>query len=239
MKTAIALATYYLAIGMIIIFAGVIVFKLMFWPPCTTTGRECVVDGWSVAGLAGTVLAVSSTILALFGAIAVAAWWTGLEKRVSEQVDTNLKAQTKNINSQVNTILSHQKAEVQKSFDILNNDFARFTVSFITSFPPWIVDEWAVTALDATKTVDIAKFMVFKYLEYIDRLITSDSLERSESSAYLTQLHAPSLEPMYYWNAALRWQKVVWQYEHQEPDLVKQVNEKINSYKTSIGTWRQ
>ncbi len=90
MKTRTFIAVYYLAICFLGLCAGVIIFKLMFWPPCTPSGPKdtiCIVDGWSVAGLAGTVLGLAGTVLALLGAFAVATWWTGLDKRVSELVN--------------------------------------------------------------------------------------------------------------------------------------------------------
>ena len=90
MKARILIAVYYLAIVFLALCAGVIIFKLMFWPPCTPSGPKdtiCIVDGWSVAGLAGTVLGLAGTVLALLGAFAVATWWTGLDKRISELVN--------------------------------------------------------------------------------------------------------------------------------------------------------
>jgi len=88
MRTRIAIALYYVAIGLLVVFTGVIVYKLMFWPPCTQTGPTngvCAVDGWSLAGLAATVMGIAATVLTLLGTVAVAAWWTGLDKRVSDQ----------------------------------------------------------------------------------------------------------------------------------------------------------
>ena len=98
-----ALVIYYLAIGCLVLLVGVIIVKLSFWPSCTITGpvpqnglpSVVCVDGWSIAGLAATILGVSATILTLIGALAVAAWWTGLENRVdtrvTEQVDELFK----------------------------------------------------------------------------------------------------------------------------------------------------
>ncbi len=62
----------------------------MFWPPCTPTGTKdttCIVDGWSVAGLAATITGLAGTVLALLGAFAVAAWWTNLDARVEQHVN--------------------------------------------------------------------------------------------------------------------------------------------------------
>ncbi len=86
MQTKIALAFYYLSISLLVACSLVIVIKLIFWPPCTQMGNTCVIDPWSVAGLAATILGVAATILAVLGAVAVAAWWTSLNERVNNQV---------------------------------------------------------------------------------------------------------------------------------------------------------
>src|SRR6266568_4242533 len=78
MKTKFALAFYYISIGFLTACAVVIVIKLIFWPPCTQTGNTCVIDAWSAAGLEGSILGVSATMLAILGAVAVAGWWTSL-----------------------------------------------------------------------------------------------------------------------------------------------------------------
>lgn len=121
MKTKFALAFYYLAIGLLTACAIVVVVKLIFWPPCTQTGNTCVIDPWSVAGLAATILGVAGTILAVLGAVAVAAWWTSLNDRVidqvNKQVDKLVPAQvltlvTKLVPTQVTNLYNTQKAEV-------------------------------------------------------------------------------------------------------------------------------
>ena len=81
--TRIAITTYYLAICVFLILLGTVVFKLTFWPVCTGVSA-C--DGWTVAGLAGAILGVSAVFLGILGAIAVAAWWANLEKRVQDHV---------------------------------------------------------------------------------------------------------------------------------------------------------
>src|SRR6266516_4729875 len=132
MKTKIALAFYYIAIGFLVACAVVIVDKLIFWPPCTQTKTTCVIDPWSTAGLAGTVLAVSATVLAILGAVAVAAWWTSLNATVTERVKKLYKKQQREVNTQVDTLLADQREKVdgqlegfQKAFQPLE---ARVTI---------------------------------------------------------------------------------------------------------------
>src|SRR5258708_2171063 len=115
LKTAVATTAYYIAIVALVALLSVIVFKLMFWPPCTiNTQHECVVDGWSVAGLAGTVLGVGATLLAILGAVAVAAWWTGLNK----QVDARVNGQ---VQGRVNEMLEEQEHKLAEKTTVLIN----------------------------------------------------------------------------------------------------------------------
>jgi membrane protein implicated in regulation of membrane protease activity len=112
-------AAYYAAIIMLILFVGVVIFKLIFGTPCTVVGNYCVGDGWTIAGLAGTILGVSATVLGILGAFAVAAWWTGLEKRVSDQVNEIIKRQEENTNKRIDAIVAQQEDKVSKQIDSL------------------------------------------------------------------------------------------------------------------------
>ncbi len=112
MKTLIALVVFIMAILGIVILAGIIVATLLFWPPCTQIGHNCVVDGWSIAGLAGTVLAVAATMLAVLGAVAVAYWWLTLNERVTEQITKLYEAQKKEVNTLVDQIVKDQQQKV-------------------------------------------------------------------------------------------------------------------------------
>jgi len=62
-KTALATAVYYLAIVVLLVLLGMVVLRFVFSPPCSIIAEnECMVDGWSVAGL----LAQSSLLLQHF-----------------------------------------------------------------------------------------------------------------------------------------------------------------------------
>ncbi len=88
MKSLLPIIAFYVAIGLLVIFSAIIVWRLMFLPPCTPTkDSSCLLDGASVAGLAATVMGVAAAILALLGAFAVAAWWTNLDERINKQVN--------------------------------------------------------------------------------------------------------------------------------------------------------
>src|SRR2546428_7275252 len=107
MKYRVAITVFYIAIIFLVIFSGVIVWRLMFLPPCTPTKDfSCLLDGASVAGLAATVMGVAAAILALLGVFAVAAWWTNLDERINKQVtDIFKKEMTPKVDQHVDALL--------------------------------------------------------------------------------------------------------------------------------------
>src|SRR6266566_4409487 len=109
MKTIFAIVCYCIAIGFLVACVAVIVVKLIFWPPCTKIGTTCAIDPWSTAGLAGTVLAVAATVLAILGAVSVAAWWTSLNNTVTERVKKLYRKQQKEVSNQMETLLKDQR----------------------------------------------------------------------------------------------------------------------------------
>lgn len=78
-----AIMMYYIAIGVFLLCLVVIIVKVTFWPVCATA-TAC--DGWTVSGLSATLLGVAVAFLGILGALAIASWWTGLDKRVEDRV---------------------------------------------------------------------------------------------------------------------------------------------------------
>ncbi len=104
MKTRVAFAIYYIGVGLLVVCSIIIIFKLLFIPPCVPTKTNAcsyVIDGWTVSGLAATVLGVAATVLAILGALAVAAWWGNLEHRVGNKVDELYKKHLALLNEQL------------------------------------------------------------------------------------------------------------------------------------------
>jgi len=247
---AVATAMYYLAIGAIVIFAGIIIIKLMFWPPCTTIAKNCVTDGWAIAGLAATILGVSTTILALLGAFAVAAWWTGLDKRVRDQVDTSLAGEEQIINRRVNTILDKQEEKVKSNLDRVFADLKKIENQFealreITIdattllYPPWIVEKWALQLVSEFEMVDIAVRMTLKFLDYVDGYLSTDSSNYPEHENQTSAMKIPSVDPLFYWEKALRWQEIVESYQNQYPEQMKYVKEQIDKRGAKVEEWKR
>ncbi len=125
MRTRYALAFYYLVIGLLAACAVIIIIKLLLFPPCTPTGPHgslCAVDGWSIAGLAATVLGVAAAILTILGAFSVAYWWAELDKRVNSQVRVLFEEEKKTLNKNVDELLDAQKATIKKEMENLLKD---------------------------------------------------------------------------------------------------------------------
>lgn len=118
---------YYVAIIALILICGIIIFKLLFISPCSNyTQNACIVDGWSIAGLAATVLGIAATVLAFLGAFAVAYWWTKLDqkvnkqvkKRIDKEIDRRLKEQEQKFLDQISRLkgqIAPLETNVQKA----------------------------------------------------------------------------------------------------------------------------
>jgi len=225
-KTALATAVYYLAIVVLLVLLGMIVLRFVFSPPCSIIAKnECVVDGWSVAGLAGTVLAVAATLLAVLGAIAVAYWWLSLnekvDRRVDEQIktaiDQALKEQEKKISDQTTHLLQEQEkkfgetfSNTQKEMDTLKelaSDIERRVegsieqlIIAITQLDPWIIEQWASEYMLLSPSSGVAARMVRRYLQFVDGFFPSDPNDVSAITKHLESLKnrsAPSQNPIY------------------------------------------
>ena len=94
-------AIYYLTISVFLICLVAIVVKLTFWPVCTV-GSAC--DGWTIAGLVESILGLCAVFLGILGAIAVAAWWTGLDKRVEDRVTQLFTERVQAVQASINQL---------------------------------------------------------------------------------------------------------------------------------------
>lgn len=121
MKSRLPIIAFYVAIFLLVVFSGIIVWRLMFLPPCTpVAGSACLVDAGSVAGLAATVMGVAAAILALLGAFAVAAWWTNLDERINNQVNDIFRRQLQpKVDWQVDDLLANQSVKVDQQVKTL------------------------------------------------------------------------------------------------------------------------
>ncbi len=70
---------YWISIVVLVATALGIVWRLIILPPD--------LKGLDVVGLASSVLGVAATVLAILGAVAVAAWWASLDKQVTIRVN--------------------------------------------------------------------------------------------------------------------------------------------------------
>ena len=220
------LAVYCCAYLLLVACTVIIVGKLLFWPACTPTGPKdtaCIVDGWSVAGLAATVLGVGAAILTLLGAFTVAAWWLGLDKRVQDQVSTLYETQKAEVERQVHTLLVEQQNRADEQIRRFRTDFAALESQFQTlqgnigqlnqwvaetadlAFqallinPPDNIDNLATKAMKQFNSPQIAEKMSLMYLELAESYFpTLSGTDDNTARAY-----APSL--FHNWERALHW----------------------------------
>ena len=250
---------YYVAIVVLLLFVGVVVFRLLFGTPCTIVGNYCVGDGWTIAGLAGTILGVSAAILGILGAFAVAAWWTGLDDRVSKQVDSILKKQEENLSKRIDEIVYRQEGKVDgldKSIQLLSEDIEslrkeysnvmkmaedarKISIDAATFGRPWNIEPLALNAIHEYHMVDVAVKMVHKYLEYVDGFLSRSGGGTGQYMSSLKESGAPSASFQYFWDAALRWRDEVNSFSVEHPEIVKQINDQIESYRQRLDKLKQ
>jgi hypothetical protein len=95
---------YWISIGVLVATALGIVWRLIILPPD--------LKGLDVVGLASSVLGVAATVLAILGAVAVAAWWTSLDKQVTKGVNELYKKQEEKIDEKVEEMLKQQEQKI-------------------------------------------------------------------------------------------------------------------------------
>ncbi len=177
MKTKFALAFYYISIGFLTACAVVIVIKLIFWPPCTQTGNTCVIDAWSAAGLEGTILGVSATVLAILGAVAVAGWWTSLNDRVTDQVTKLYNKQKEEVMLPLETDIKQSQRRIDDIKESLNDFETTITESF-AALGPLLAEPIAQKAMAADKYPTFPFYMTMSYLTLIKQEEELQHLER-------------------------------------------------------------
>jgi tetratricopeptide (TPR) repeat protein len=203
MKFRLPIFAFYIAIGFLVIFSGVIVWRLMFLPPCTPTkASSCLLDGASVAGLAATVMGVAAAILALLGAFAVAAWWTGLDERIDKQVNALLQDQSKKMNDifrafsylelgnqlleqrKINAAIQvFQKAKQLQTDNVQANYMLGQTYRKIGSYDEAI--DCLKTAITAEKEFALAHFELgMAYRSQADKLYADPALKQQHDKEY-------------------------------------------------------
>jgi hypothetical protein len=263
-KTALATSVYYLAIVALLLLLATILFKFAFSPPCSFIAKnECMVDGWSVAGLAGTVLAVAATLLAVLGAVAVAYWWLDLNKKVDQRVNEQiqaaieqaLKEQERHITEQTTHLLGEQEkqfneavSKIQIEMDALKGQASNIEnrvqtakkdlINAMTQLDPWIIEAWASDEMFSNPSSGVGVRMVQKYLQLVDGFLSIDPNDLSTLLDYTKSLQyksAPYDTLFGYWQKALEWQKKI------DPNLspvhAKTVELWIGMHKATVEKW--
>lgn len=215
-----AIVFYYFIIGVLAAAGIIIIFKLLFIPVCTNSAQQaCAIDGWSLAGIAATVLGLAATLLAFLGAFAVAYWWANLDQKVNKQVK-------KRTNALIEQRLKDQEAKFQslmennvKAFEAdMKNIEAQISqlvgkvnsargelVKSMTQLDPWQIEDWALKIFDDEPLSDIAPRMVIRYLEVLDEHLNQHLPDSAVSITRKGVFISPYSDPFYYWNNALEW----------------------------------
>ncbi len=88
---------------------------MTFWPVCLGS-TAC--DGWTVAGLAATILGIAAAFLSILGAVLLASWWTQLDKRVERQVTTLFHTHLHPLQARMDQV-SMQATQLQNRIDAM------------------------------------------------------------------------------------------------------------------------
>lgn len=253
----IAIAVYYLAIIALLALLAVAMYKLITTPPCSkTTLNACVIDGWTVAGLAASILGVGATLLAIIGAVAVAAWWTNLnsivDKRVNAQVEARLgillEEQKKTLKEQTEQLVSVKEKELKDIIGLGLQKAARLDEEIknvegelritqreliigVMKQDPWVLETWASEMAAGTGAIgnQVAFWMTIRYLELVERLLSSDAQAALDYKKKLENINAPSTSPKFYWQKTMQWQdNVIKNHPNVRPESVNDQIAKVS-----------
>ncbi len=251
-KPNIATVIYYLAIGCLILLTLVVVSVLIAKPYCPITspvpqnGAPTVIciDGWSIAGVAATILAVAGTILTLIGALAVAAWWTELDVKVNKRVENRVdELFTQRVEQQVGRLLVQEAAFQELKAQVAKIDgettridkevgdltrqskaFQNFTFDTLLLDIPWEqLGEPNMITLSKSGLLQTSPVLAFrilsnitiKHCQIIDRLLSEAS-----SDLHLAVKHASEdkQKDIRYWlGKSKEWQDLVISIVHGRP----------------------
>ena len=189
MKKNLALIVYIFAIVLLSACAATIIGKLIFWPPCTQTGNICVVDGWSIAGLAASILGVSATVLSILGAVGVAGWWLWLNDRVQALIKKLYEEQKIEVNKNVDDLLKEQQQKIEDKakqsqtriealFDETLDDFEDSIAKSFAAMGPLLAEPVAQRALGTKRFPTLPFYMTEMYLDLIKQEDKLTALER-------------------------------------------------------------
>jgi len=186
-----------------------------------------------------------------------------LYKRQEEQVNQLVKELLEKQTTKVDTQLQQFQGDFhtlgerletlrneQKALETWINTVVELQFAAILLNPPEDIEEIATKAVDFLQAPTIAAQMVFKYLESVDgRFMYGLSIDDGNGKP------VPNL--LFFWEKALHWQKVLEKFyppgrnieevtvgdngrvSFQTPEIVKQVQEKIDEYKPRVEEWKK
>lgn len=88
-----------------------IIVKILSLPICTAVGQSpCSIDGWSLAGMAGTVLGIGAALLTILVGLAAIAWLAKLDQRIDLRVEAR-------VGERMDELRQEQEEALTKHFD--------------------------------------------------------------------------------------------------------------------------
>ena len=169
-----------------------IIVKILILPICTTVGQSaCSIDGWSLSGMASSVLGVGAALLTILVGLAAIAWLVKLDQRIDQRVDARVSERMEELRQkQEEALTAHFDAvfqerwktfneaqtEVREEIAILNNQIN--TLLNIAARPDLedaeaIVKDWWDSHSRTWITQQLALQLILRYTKVIDKLTGS------------------------------------------------------------------
>jgi hypothetical protein len=88
-----------------------IMVKILSLPICTAVGQNsCSIDGWSLSGMAGSVLGMGAALLTILVGLAAIAWLVKLDQRIDQRVEIR-------VHERMEKLRQEQEKTLTKHFD--------------------------------------------------------------------------------------------------------------------------
>ncbi len=166
-----------------------IIVKILSLPICTAVGQSaCSIDGWSLAGMAGTILGVGAALLTILVGLAAIAWLVKLDQRIDQRVEARVSERMEELRQKQEEALTthfdgvfqeHWKmfneaqAKMREEITLLNSQIALLlniaTRPDLEDAEAYAQDWWDSNA-NAWITQQVALQLIRRYTKMIDKL---------------------------------------------------------------------
>ncbi len=236
-----------------------IIVKILSLPICTAVGQSsCSIDGWSLSGMAGSVLGVGAALLTILVGLAAVAWLVKLDQRIDQRVEARVAERMEELRQKQEEALTNHFDKVfqeyWKTFDeaqlktreeitILNSQINLFlniaTRPDIEDTEAFAQELWDSNSRTLV-TQQVALQLIRRYTKTIDKLIDQTM-----------QFNNPIVTPRSMLDRATKWKEKLEALDHQvnppNLELSKQnkdirsnfvtANEIIRRYTPQVENW--